>query len=168
MKFIYAADLTEDKKPLDWATRIKIALGAARGLEFLHIEAKPPVIYHDLQAANILLDENFKPKLSIFGLARLGPVGDDNQFSTRVIETYGYTAPEYAETCQVTMKSDVYSFGVILLELITGRRVIDNTRPAEEQNLISWVKDISIYVNFILLSLIKKNNVMYTHFLVYK
>lgn len=118
---------------------MKIAEGAARGLEYLHETADPPVIYRDFKASNILLDENFNPKLSDFGLAKLGPTGDKTHVSTRVMGTYGYCAPEYALTGQLTTKSDVYSFGVVFLEIITGRRVIDNARPSEEQNLVSWV-----------------------------
>ncbi|XP_050247009.1 probable serine/threonine-protein kinase PBL23 isoform X2 [Quercus robur] len=128
-----------DAEPLDWNTRMKIAEGAARGLEYLHETADPPVIYRDFKASNILLDENFNPKLSDFGLAKLGPTGDKTHVSTRVMGTYGYCAPEYALTGQLTTKSDVYSFGVVFLEIITGRRVIDNARPSEEQNLVSWV-----------------------------
>ncbi|XP_022753937.1 probable serine/threonine-protein kinase PBL23 [Durio zibethinus] len=131
-------DLPPDKKPLDWNTRMKIAIGAAKGLEHLHETANPPVIYRDFKASNILLDQDFNPKLSDFGLAKLGPTGDKTHVSTRVMGTYGYCAPEYALTGQLTTKSDVYSFGVVFLELITGRRVIDNSRPTEEQNLITW------------------------------
>uniref|UniRef100_A0A0D3D2H9 Protein kinase domain-containing protein n=1 Tax=Brassica oleracea var. oleracea TaxID=109376 RepID=A0A0D3D2H9_BRAOL len=115
-------DLTPDQVPLDWDTRIRIALGAAMGLEYLHDKADPPVIYRDLKAANILLDSDFNAKLSDFGLAKLGPVGDKQHVSSRVMGTYGYCAPEYQRTGQLTIKSDVYSFGVVLLELITGRR----------------------------------------------
>lgn len=118
---------------------MKIAEGAARGLEYLHDTANPPVIYRDFKASNILLDEDFNPKLSDFGLAKLGPTGDKTHVSTRVMGTYGYCAPEYALTGQLTTMSDVYSFGVVLLEIITGRRVIDNSRPTEEQNLVTWV-----------------------------
>jgi len=118
---------------------MKIAEGAARGLEYLHETANPPVIYRDFKASNILLDENFHPKLSDFGLAKLGPTGDETHVLTRVMGTYGYCAPEYAATGHLTAKSDVYSFGVVLLEIITGRRVLDVTRPSEEQNLIRWV-----------------------------
>lgn len=135
-------DLTPNRKPLDWSTRMKIAEGAARGLEYLHERAEPPVIYRDFKASNILLDENFNPKLSDFGLAKLGPTGDKSHVSTRVMGTYGYCAPEYALTGQLTTKSDVYSFGVVFLEIITGRRVIDNTRPTEEQNLVSWAQPL--------------------------
>uniref|UniRef100_A0A2N9I7T7 non-specific serine/threonine protein kinase n=1 Tax=Fagus sylvatica TaxID=28930 RepID=A0A2N9I7T7_FAGSY len=135
-------ELTPDKKPLDWNTRMKIAEGAARGLEYLHETADPPVIYRDFKASNILLDENFNPKLSDFGLAKLGPTGDKTHVSTRVMGTYGYCAPEYALTGQLTTKSDVYSFGVVFLEIITGRRVLDNTRPTEEQNLVAWAQPL--------------------------
>ncbi|CAL9043176.1 unnamed protein product [Musa banksii] len=133
-------DLLPDKSPLDWNTRMKIAAGAAKGLEYLHDKANPPVIYRDLKASNILLDKGFHPKLSDFGLAKLGPVGDKSHVSTRVMGTYGYCAPEYALTGQLTVKSDVYSFGVVLLELITGRKAIDSTKTHAEQNLVSWVR----------------------------
>ncbi|XP_077226778.1 putative serine/threonine-protein kinase PBL26 [Tasmannia lanceolata] len=135
-------DIAPDQKPLDWFTRMKIAAGAAKGLEYLHEKANPPVIYRDLKSSNILLDEEFNPKLSDFGLAKLGPVGDKTHVSSRVMGTYGYCAPEYARTGQLTLKSDVYSFGVVLLELITGRRAIDTTRPSEEQNLVTWAQPI--------------------------
>ncbi|OEL29311.1 Serine/threonine-protein kinase PBS1 [Dichanthelium oligosanthes] len=135
-------DLPPGKKPLDWNTRMKIAAGAAKGLEYLHDKAQPPVIYRDFKSSNILLGEGFHAKLSDFGLAKLGPVGDKSHVSTRVMGTYGYCAPEYAMTGQLTVKSDVYSFGVVLLELITGRKAIDSTRPATEQNLVSWARPL--------------------------
>ncbi|XP_057964440.1 probable serine/threonine-protein kinase PBL26 [Malania oleifera] len=135
-------DLTPAQKPLDWFKRMKIALGAAKGLEYLHDKANPPVIYRDLKSSNILLDKEFNAKLSDFGLAKLGPVGDKVHVSSRVMGTYGYCAPEYQRTGQLTIKSDVYSFGVVLLELITGRRAIDTTRKNEEQNLVSWAVPI--------------------------
>jgi len=119
---------------------MKIAAGAARGLEYLHDKANPPVIYRDLKCSNILLGEGYHPKLSDFGLAKLGPVGENTHVSTRVMGTYGYCAPEYAMTGQLTLKSDVYSFGVVLLEIITGRKAIDNSRSAGEQNLVAWVR----------------------------
>ncbi|XP_043726181.1 serine/threonine-protein kinase PBS1-like [Telopea speciosissima] len=135
-------DLPPDKEPLDWNTRMKIAAGAAKGLEYLHDKANPPVIYRDFKSSNILLDEGFHPKLSDFGLAKLGPVGDKSHVSTRVMGTYGYCAPEYAMTGQLTVKSDVYSFGVVFLELITGRKSIDSTRAPGEQNLIAWARPL--------------------------
>ncbi|KAI0510557.1 hypothetical protein KFK09_011162 [Dendrobium nobile] len=134
--------LPPDKEPLDWNTRMKIAAGAANGLDYLHNVASPPVIYRDLKSANILLDADFQPKLSDFGLAKLGPTDDKSHVSTRVMGTYGYCAPEYAMTGQLTVKSDVFSFGVVLLELITGRRAFDSTRAHGEQNLILWVKPL--------------------------
>ncbi|KAF5449282.1 hypothetical protein F2P56_029746 [Juglans regia] len=135
-------DLPPDKEPLDWNTRMKIAAGAAKGLEYLHDKANPPVIYRDFKSSNILLDEGYQPKLSDFGLAKLGPVGDKSHVSTRVMGTYGYCAPEYAMTGQLTVKSDVYSFGVVFLELITGRKAIDGTRPHGEQNLVAWARPL--------------------------
>ncbi|XP_042412869.1 serine/threonine-protein kinase PBL27-like [Zingiber officinale] len=135
-------DLPTDKKPLDWNIRMKIAAGAAKGLEYLHDKANPPVIYRDFKSSNILLGEGYHPKLSDFGLAKLGPVGDKTHVSTRVMGTYGYCAPEYAMTGQLTVKSDVYSFGVVFLELITGRKAIDNSRPSGEQNLVAWARPL--------------------------
>ncbi|XP_074566547.1 putative serine/threonine-protein kinase PBL7 isoform X1 [Curcuma longa] len=139
---VNATEPSPDKKRLDWSTRMKIAAGAAKGLEYLHDTASPPVIYRDLKCSNILLDEDYNPKLSDFGLAKLGPVGDNTHVSTRVMGTYGYCAPEYAMTGQLTLKSDVYSFGVVLLELITGRRAIDNSRAAGEHNLVAWARPL--------------------------
>lgn len=125
---------------------MRIATGAAKGLEYLHEKANPPVIYRDLKSSNILLDEEFNPKLSDFGLAKLSPVGDKPHVSSRVMGTYGYCAPEYERSGQLTVKSDVYSFGVVLLELITGRRAIDTTRPPEEQNLVTWVISLHYFL----------------------
>ncbi|XP_034698973.1 serine/threonine-protein kinase RIPK [Vitis riparia] len=124
---------------LPWSTRMKIALGAAKGLAFLH-EAEKPVIYRDFKASNILLDSDHTPKLSDFGLAKDGPEGDDTHVSTRVMGTQGYAAPEYIMTGHLTAMSDVYSFGVVLLELLTGRRSVDKTRPNREQNLAEWAR----------------------------
>ncbi|KAK3135178.1 hypothetical protein QOZ80_5BG0415490 [Eleusine coracana subsp. coracana] len=131
-------DLTPNSQPLSWHTRMKIACGAARGIEYLHEIANPPVIYRDLKASNILLDGSFNAKLSDFGLAKLGPVGDKSHVSTRVMGTYGYCAPEYAMSGKLTKMSDIYSFGIVLLEVITGRRAIDTTKPTREQILIHW------------------------------
>ncbi|GLU23285.1 hypothetical protein SLE2022_393060 [Rubroshorea leprosula] len=135
-------DLPPGKEPLDWNTRMKIAEGAAKGLEYLHDFADPPVIYRDFKASNILLDDDFNPKLSDFGLAKLGPTGGKDHVSTRVMGTYGYCAPEYAMTGKLTTKSDVYSFGVVFLEIISGRRAIDFKMPTEEQNLIDWAEPL--------------------------
>ncbi|WCJ20769.1 Protein kinase superfamily protein [Euphorbia peplus] len=126
--------------PLPWSTRIKIALGAAQGLAFLHEEAERPVIYRDFKASNILLDADYNAKLSDFGLAKDGPEGDKTHVSTRVMGTYGYAAPEYVMTGHLTSKSDVYSFGVVLLEMLTGRRSMDKNRPNGEHNLVEWAR----------------------------
>ncbi|MBA0771029.1 hypothetical protein Gotri_019562 [Gossypium trilobum] len=132
-------DLPPNKMPLDWNTRIKIAVGAAKGLEYMHEIANPQVIYRDFKTSNILLDQDFNPKLSDFGLAKVSPSGDNSHVFTSVIGTYGYCAPEYIQIGQLSTKSDVYSFGVVFLELITGRRAVDNSRPPRERNLVSWV-----------------------------
>ncbi|KAL0415039.1 UNVERIFIED_CONTAM: Serine/threonine-protein kinase RIPK [Sesamum latifolium] len=125
--------------PLPWLTRMKIAVGAAKGLAFLHGEEKP-VIYRDFKTSNILLDSDCNAKLSDFGLAKDGPEGDDTHVSTRIMGTHGYAAPEYVMTGHLTTMNDVYSFGVVLLELLTGKRAMDKKRPAREQNLAEWAK----------------------------
>ncbi|EEC82434.1 hypothetical protein EE612_040641 [Oryza sativa] len=124
---------------LPWSTRLNIAVGAAKGLAFLH-DAEKPVIYRDFKASNILLDSDYKAKLSDFGLAKDGPEGDDTHVSTRVMGTHGYAAPEYIMTGHLTAKSDVYSFGVVLLEILTGRRAVDKTRPNREQSLVEYAR----------------------------
>ncbi|KAL9253326.1 Serine/threonine-protein kinase PBL34-like protein [Drosera capensis] len=126
--------------PLPWSVRMKIALGAAKGLAFLHEEAERPVIYRDFKTSNILLDAEYNAKLSDFGLAKDAPEGDKTHVSTRVMGTYGYAAPEYVMTGHLTSRSDVYSFGVVLLEMITGRRSMDKNRPNGEHNLIEWAR----------------------------
>ncbi|CAN6442343.1 unnamed protein product [Victoria cruziana] len=126
--------------PLPWNIRMKIALGAAKGLAFLHEEAERPVIYRDFKTSNILLDAEYNAKLSDFGLAKDGPEGDKTHVSTRVMGTYGYAAPEYVMTGHLTSKSDVYSFGVVLLEMLTGRRSMDKSRPNGEHNLVEWAR----------------------------
>ncbi|KAI3829538.1 hypothetical protein L1987_03664 [Smallanthus sonchifolius] len=125
--------------PLSWSTRMMIALGAAKGLAFLH-NAERPVIYRDFKTSNILLDSDYTAKLSDFGLAKAGPQGDETHVSTRVMGTYGYAAPEYVMTGHLTARSDVYSFGVVLLELLTGKKSVDKTRPSKEQSLVDWAR----------------------------
>lgn len=138
-KHLFADD--PDKKPMDWFTRMKVAAGAAQGLEYLHDTANPPIIFRDLKPTNILLDENYEPKLSDFCNAKLGAGGNMHPTS-RVMGTYGYSAPEYSSGGDLTQKSDIYSFGVVLLELITGRRAVDTSRPNDEQNLVTWAQPI--------------------------
>ncbi|KAK8649624.1 hypothetical protein V6N13_139292 [Hibiscus sabdariffa] len=126
-------------QPLSWSLRMTVALGAAKGLAFLH-GAETKVIYRDFKTSNVLLDSNYNAKLSDFGLAKDGPTGDKSHVSTRVMGTYGYAAPEYLATGHLTAKSDVYSFGVVLLEMLSGRRVVDKNRPSGEHNLVDWAK----------------------------
>ncbi|KAK4478964.1 hypothetical protein RD792_014471 [Penstemon davidsonii] len=126
---------------LTWNKRLKIALDAARGLAFLHGVEKP-IIYRDFKTSNILLDMDFKAKLSDFGLARVGPTGDQTHVSTRVMGTYGYAAPEYVMTGHLTARSDVYGFGVVLLEMLIGRKVMDKSRPSREHNLVEWARPL--------------------------
>ncbi|PON59476.1 Serine/threonine protein kinase [Parasponia andersonii] len=128
--------------PLPWSIRMKIALGAAKGLTFLHEEVQRPVIYRDFKTSNILLDADYNAKLSDFGLAKDGPVGNDTHVSTRVLGTHGYAAPEYVMTGHLTSKNDVYSFGVVLLEMLTGRRSMDKSRPNGERNLVQWARPL--------------------------
>ncbi|KAJ0860845.1 putative protein kinase RLK-Pelle-RLCK-VIIa-1 family [Helianthus annuus] len=137
-------DLPPDREALDWNMRMKIAAGAAKGLEFLHDKANPPVIFlfRDFKSSNILLGEGFQPKLSDFGLAKFSPTGDKSHVSTQVMGTYGYCAPDYAMTGQLTVKSDVYSFGVVFLELITGRKAIDSAAPQGQLNLVTWARPL--------------------------
>ncbi|XP_062000791.1 receptor-like cytoplasmic kinase 176 isoform X2 [Rosa rugosa] len=141
-------------QPLSWTVRMKIALGAAKALAFLHNEAK--VIHRDFKTANILLDSTYNVKLSDFGLAVDGRSIDrrgaktrgigtygyaaPEYIETRVLGTYGYAAPEYVATGRLNTKCDVYGFGVVMLELVSGKRVVDTNRPPGEQNLVEWAK----------------------------
>uniref|UniRef100_A0A2P2KVQ3 non-specific serine/threonine protein kinase n=1 Tax=Rhizophora mucronata TaxID=61149 RepID=A0A2P2KVQ3_RHIMU len=126
-------------EPLPWGVRMKVAIDAARGLSFLH-DAESQVIYRDFKASNILLDAEFNAKLSDFGLAKAGPTGDKTHVSTQVMGTHGYAAPEYVATGRLSAKSDVYSFGVVLLELLSGRHVVDKSKVGLEQTLVDWAK----------------------------
>ncbi|KAF5789610.1 putative protein kinase RLK-Pelle-RLCK-VIIa-2 family [Helianthus annuus] len=126
---------------LTWSRRMKIALHAAKGLAFLH-DAERPVIYRDFKTSNILLDVDFNAKLSDFGLAKDGPMGDQTHVSTRVMGTYGYAAPEYIMTGHLTARSDIYGFGVVLLEMLIGRKALDKSRPSHEHNLVDWARPI--------------------------
>ncbi|CAA7406092.1 unnamed protein product [Spirodela intermedia] len=128
--------------PLDWDTRMKIALDAARGLAYLHEDSQPCVIHRDFKASNILLENNFHAKVSDFGLAKQAPEGRANYLSTRVMGTFGYVAPEYAMTGHLLVKSDVYSYGVVLLELLTGRKPVDMSQPSGQENLVTWARPI--------------------------
>ncbi|KAI9109473.1 hypothetical protein K1719_019527 [Acacia pycnantha] len=130
------------QKPLEWSARQKIAAGAARGLRYLHEECRVGCIIHrDMRPNNILITHDFEPLVGDFGLARWQPDGDTG-VETRVIGTFGYLAPEYAQSGQITEKADVYSFGVVLVELVTGRKAVDLTRPRGQQCLTEWARPL--------------------------
>ncbi|KAF6982744.1 hypothetical protein CFC21_001092 [Triticum aestivum] len=123
---------------LDWMQRINIAVDAAKGLEHLHEKVQPSVVHRDIRSSNVLLFEDYKAKIADFNLSNQSPDMAARLHSTRVLGTFGYHAPEYAMTGQLTQKSDVYSFGVVLLELLTGRKPVDHTMPRGQQSLVTW------------------------------
>ncbi|KAL9273775.1 putative serine/threonine-protein kinase PIX13, partial [Drosera capensis] len=144
-------------QPLPWEVRLNIAIGAARGLAFLHSSKDRVLIYRDIKAANILLDSAslgpsnphsknglqnlaYNAKISDFGLAKLGPPESQSHVTTRVVGSYGYAAPEYLATGHLYVKSDVYGFGVVLVELLTGKRALDPARPNGQLSLVDWTK----------------------------
>ncbi|CAL1397573.1 unnamed protein product [Linum trigynum] len=127
----------EDGKKLSWNARVRVALGTARALEYLHEVCLPSVVHRNFKSANILLDEELNPHLSDCGLAALNP-NTERQVSTQMVGSFGYSAPEFALSGVYTVKSDVYSFGVAMLELLTGRKPLDSSRPRPEQSLVRW------------------------------
>ncbi|KAL2653616.1 hypothetical protein R1flu_021744 [Riccia fluitans] len=135
----------KSKTRLPWATRVKIALGAAEGVQYLH-EQPPPVLHRDIKAANILLTKNFNAKVCDFGFAKQlnGPTGDESlrfcctPTRSGALGTLGYLAPESMMSGDMSVASDVYSFGVVMLELLTGRKPIDSSLPEKEQSLLNW------------------------------
>ncbi|ONK61430.1 uncharacterized protein A4U43_C08F29840 [Asparagus officinalis] len=124
---------------LTWEARVKVLFGTAKALAYLHESIEPKVVHRDIKSSNILIDEDFDAKVSDFGLAKLLGAGKSH-IATRVMGTFGYVAPEYANSGLLNEKSDVYSFGVVLLEAITGRDPVDYGRPANEVNLVDWLK----------------------------
>ncbi|XAR69082.1 Non-specific serine/threonine protein kinase [Bertholletia excelsa] len=126
----------EKRVNFTWPRRRDVSLGVARGLAYLHEEADSRIIHRDIKASNILLDRNFTPKVSDFGLSKLFIDNDASHISTRVAGTIGYLAPEYAISGRVSRKSDVYSFGVLLLEIVSGRPVVDFHLNRGEQYLV--------------------------------
>ncbi|KAM3749240.1 hypothetical protein ACB098_05G168200 [Castanea mollissima] len=127
----------DSSKTLTWNARVRIALGTARALEYLHEVCLPSVVHRNFKSANILLDEELNPHLSDCGLAALTP-NTERQVSTQMVGSFGYSAPEFALSGIYTVKSDVYSFGVVMLELLTGRKPLDSSRVRSEQSLVRW------------------------------
>lgn len=123
---------------LSWAQRVKIAYGAAKGLEYLHEKVQPSIVHRDIRSSNVLLFDDFSSKIADFNVTSASSDTAARLHSTRVLGTFGYHAPEYAMTGQITQKSDVYSFGVVLLELLTGRKPVDHTMPKGQQSLVTW------------------------------
>ncbi|KDO78347.1 hypothetical protein CISIN_1g005001mg [Citrus sinensis] len=127
----------DSSKNLTWNARVRVALGTARALEYLHEVCLPSVVHRNFKSANILLDDELNPHLSDCGLAALTP-NTERQVSTQMVGAFGYSAPEFALSGIYTVKSDVYSFGVVMLELLTGRKPLDSSRPRSEQSLVRW------------------------------
>ncbi|KAL0797469.1 hypothetical protein Bca101_052643 [Brassica carinata] len=125
---------------LNWSSRLKIAIESALGIEYLHIGCKPPMVHRDVKSTNILLSETYEAKLADFGLSRSFLVGSNTHVSTNVAGTIGYLDPEYYQKNWLTEKSDVYSFGIVLLEIITGQPVIEQSR--EKSYIVEWAKSM--------------------------
>ncbi|KAI7746906.1 hypothetical protein M8C21_018128 [Ambrosia artemisiifolia] len=126
---------------MDWQTRMRIALGSAKGLAYLHEDCHPRIIHRDIKSANILLDHDYEAKVADFGLAKL-TTANDTHVSTRVMGTFGYLAPEYASSGKLSDKSDVFSFGVMLLEILTGRKPIDPETEYMNDSLVEWARPL--------------------------
>ncbi|CAN6449296.1 unnamed protein product [Victoria cruziana] len=127
--------------PLTWEIRMNVILGTAKGLTYLHEGLEPKVVHRDVKSSNILLDKQWNPKVSDFGLAKL--LGSERSYvTTRVMGTFGYVAPEYASTGMLNERSDVYSFGILIMEIISGRNPVDYKRPPGEVNLVEWLKSM--------------------------
>ncbi|KFK44438.1 hypothetical protein AALP_AA1G256500 [Arabis alpina] len=124
---------------LEWSKRVRIAIGSAKGLAYLHEDCHPKIIHRDIKSANILLDDEYEAQVADFGLARLNDT-TQTHVSTRVMGTFGYLAPEYASSGKLTDRSDVFSFGVVLLELVTGRKPVDQSQPLGEESLVEWAR----------------------------
>ncbi|XP_010487090.1 PREDICTED: receptor-like protein kinase BRI1-like 3 [Camelina sativa] len=127
---------------LDWSARKKIAIGAARGLAFLHHSCIPHIIHRDMKSSNVLLDQDFVARVSDFGMARLVSALDTHLSVSTLAGTPGYVPPEYYQSFRCTAKGDVYSYGVILLELLSGKKPIDPEEFGEDNNLVGWAKQL--------------------------
>lgn len=128
---------------LTWDQRLNILKGVASGLLYLHEEWEQLVVHRDVKSSNVLLGSDLNPKLGDFGLARLYEHGT-NPHTTHVVGTLGYMAPELSYTGKATTSSDVFAFGVLVLEVVCGRRPIENNAPTDEFNLLEWVRDCEV------------------------
>lgn len=146
MKYGSLEDVLHNRKKsgvkLDWAARRKIAVGAARGLAFLHHSCIPHIIHRDMKSSNVLLDENLEARVSDFGMARMMSAMDTHLSVSTLAGTPGYVPPEYYQSFRCTTKGDVYSYGVVLLELLTGKQPTDSA-DFGDNNLVGWVKQHS-------------------------
>lgn len=132
---MHCVEIKPEEPVLDWVTRKRVALGAARGLEYLHEHCNPKIIHRDVKAANVLLDEDFEAVVGDFGLAKLVDVRKTN-VTTQVRGTMGHIAPEYLSTGKSSERTDVFGYGIMLLELVTGQRAIDFSRLEEEDDVL--------------------------------
>ncbi|KAH0658912.1 hypothetical protein KY285_027459 [Solanum tuberosum] len=130
-------EIKAGKPELDWYQRYKVALGAAKGIAYLHHDCYPPIIHRDIKSTNILLDEYYEAKVSDFGVAKVSEISSRGSEFSCFAGTHGYMAPEMAYTLRVTEKNDIYSFGVVLLELVTGRKPIEEAY-GEGKDLVYW------------------------------
>ena len=129
----------DNMPPLTWSARIKVALDAARGIQYLHDYAVPPIIHRDIKSSNILLDATWIAKVSDFGLSLMGPEDEMSHLSLRAAGTMGYIDPEYFRLQKLTAKSDVYSFGVLLLELLSGLKAIHKNENGVPRNVVDYM-----------------------------
>ncbi|GAB2214209.1 hypothetical protein Droror1_Dr00018549 [Drosera rotundifolia] len=138
-------DHLKSEAKMHWSSRLKVALGAARGLAYLHSSSAVgvPIVHRDFKSTNILLNDKLDAKISDFGLAMLMPKGKETYVSAMLMGTFGYLDPEYTSTGELTVQSDVYAFGMVLLELLTGRRAVELSRGQKHQNLVLQVQNMS-------------------------
>ncbi|KAI3505628.1 hypothetical protein L1887_27761 [Cichorium endivia] len=123
---------------LSWSERVKIAIGAAKGLEYLHEKAQPHIIHRGIKSTNVMVFDDFVAKIADFDLLNQTPDTGLPFYISTVYGTFGYHPPEYAMDGEITLKSDIYSFGVVLLELLTGRKAVDHNMPRGQESLVTW------------------------------